>query len=63
MENNRLGLAGSALLVAGLFAPIFTIAFGGRLNFIGGNPMLVSLSVLALGCIGIWTCNGFAPVT
>lgn len=56
MENNRLGLIGSSLLIAGLFAPIFTVAFGGTLNFIGGNPMFVSLSVLTLGCIGIFAC-------
>lgn len=56
MENNRLGLIGSSLLVAGLFAPIFTVTFGGKLNFIGGNPMFVSLSILALGCIGVFAC-------
>lgn len=56
MENNKLGLVGSALLVAGLFAPIFTVAFGGTFNFLGGNAMLVSLSILAFGCIGIFAC-------
>lgn len=56
MENNKLGLIGSALLVAGLFAPIFTFGFGGALSFINGNPIFVSLSVLTLGCIGIFAC-------
>lgn len=56
MDNNKLGLAGSTLLIFGLFSPIFTIAYGGVLNFIGGNPQLLSLSLLALGCVGIFAC-------
>lgn len=57
MDNNKLGLVGAGLLVAGLFAPIFSaIPISGSINFIGGNPMLVTMSVLALGCIGIFAC-------
>lgn len=56
MENNKLGLAGAALLIAGLFAPIFAVPLAGSINFIGGNSMLVTLSILALGCIGIFAC-------
>lgn len=56
MDNNKLGLVGSALLIGGLFAPTITIAMGRSINFIGGNPLLVTLSVLALGCIGVFAC-------
>lgn len=54
MNNNKIGLAGAALLVAGLFAPIFSGNPIGSVNFIGGNAALVSLSILALGGLGIY---------
>lgn len=54
MDNNKIGLAGAALLVAGLFTPIFSTSLGGHINFIGGNSAFVSLSILALGGLGIY---------
>lgn len=56
MDNNRLGLIGSSLVIAGLFAPLFTVSLGAQMNFIGATHPLITLSVLAIGCIGIFAC-------
>lgn len=56
MDSTKIGLFGCGVLLAGLFAPVFTLPIIGPTHFIGTNYEFVSLGLVALSSFGIYAC-------